>query len=85
MQALSEIGIIGFAVLISFFGYLLLKIINLFRNNNGLYPENALLIGIFVNLWPLIPTGSFFNNWLSMLYFIPVSYYLFEKKYKKRI
>ena len=32
-------------------------------------------------MWPIIPTGNFFNNWLSMLYFIPISYYLFEKKY----
>ena len=84
MQVLSEIGLIGFIIFISFFGYLLFKIINLCINNKVLYPENALLIGIFVNLWPIIPTGSFFNNWLSMLYFIPISYYLFEKKYKKR-
>ena len=50
-------------------------------NKNPLNPQNALLIGIFINLWPIIPTGNFFNNWLSMLYFIPISYYLFENKY----
>ena len=51
------------------------------RKKNTLNPKNALLIAVFINLWPLIPTGNFFNNWLSMLYFIPISYYLFEKKY----
>ena len=54
------------------------------KNQNKFYPESALLIGIFVNLWPIIPSGNFFNNWLSMAYFIPISYYLYEKKYKTK-
>ena len=57
-----------------------LSLIN--KSKKKYYPESALLIGIFINLWPIIPTGNFFNNWLSMVYLIPISYYLFEKKYK---
>ena len=34
---------------------------------------------IFVNIWPLIPSGNFFNNWLSMFYFYPIGFYLYFK------
>ncbi len=82
MQLLSELGIIGFLFIFALFIYIFYKIITLMiRNKNPLNPKNALLIALFINLWPIIPTGNFFNNWLSMLYFIPISYYLFEKKY----
>ena len=36
-----------------------------------------ILTSIFINLWPLIPSGNFFNNWLSMIYFYPVGFYLY--------
>ena len=69
----------------SLFIFLIFQIFSMILNNkNKLSPESALLIGIFVNLWPIIPTGNFFNNWLSMAYFIPISYYLFEIKYKTK-
>ena len=42
-----------------------------------------LLAGMFFMTWPLIPTGSFFNNWLSIMYLLPISYYLNEKKILK--
>ena len=87
LQLLSETGLIGFFFIFSLFAYLLLQIFSMMKNNNKFYPESALLIGIFVNLWPIIPTGNFFNNWVSMAYFIPISYYLYEIKYntKKKI
>ena len=84
MQILAETGLIGLLFLLSLLIYLLTKIINMIKNNNVFIPENTLLIGIFVNIWPIIPTGNFFNNWLSMLYFIPISFYLFEYYLKKR-
>ena len=84
LQLLAETGLIGFLFILSLFVYLLLNIFYMIKNNDKFYPESALLIGIFVNLWPIIPTGNFFNNWLSMAYFIPISYYLFEIKYKTK-
>ena len=83
LQLLSETGLIGFLFIFSLFIFLIFQIFSMILNNkNKLSPESALLIGIFVNLWPIIPTGNFFNNWLSMAYFIPISYYLYEVKYK---
>ena len=33
------------------------------------------LISIFTNFWPLMPTGNFFNNYLSILYYLPIALY----------
>ena len=79
MQLLSN-QVIGFLFIFVLFIYIFYKIISLMiRNKKSTKSKNALLIALFINLWPIIPTGNFFNNWLSMLYFIPISYYLFEK------
>tara|TARA_A100001011_G_scaffold114127_1_gene120785 strand:- start:7921 stop:9207 length:1287 start_codon:yes stop_codon:yes gene_type:complete len=80
LQLLAETGIIGFSFIFCFFIYLTYKILNLIKNNDKKYIYNSLMIGIFINLWPIIPTGNFFNNWLSMVYFIPISFYLYEIK-----
>ncbi len=81
-QLLSEAGIIGFLFIFAIFIHIFYRVVSLIiRNKNPINPQNALLIALFINLWPIIPTGNFFNNWLSMLYFIPISYYLFENKY----
>ena len=81
IQLLAETGIIGFLTIVFLFLTIFLKIIKkILKNSNSLKPEDCLLIAIFINLWPLIPTGNFFNNWLSMLYFLPVALYLFETK-----
>ena len=78
IQLLSESGLIGFMFVFILFFYFLKKILILLRKKEKSYiPESALLIGIFINLWPIIPTGSFFNNWISIIYYIPISYYIY--------
>ena len=39
-----------------------------------------LLSSLFMNLWPFIPTGNFFNNWLSVMYFFPIGFILYNKE-----
>ncbi len=79
-QLLSETGIIGFLGVFCLFLIVLYKIVKFLNlNEQKIYPESAILIGIFVNLWPLIPTGNFFNNWLSIIYYLPVAYYIYDK------
>ena len=82
LQLLSETGIIGFSFIFFLFIYFAFKILNLIKNNKKKYLYNPLLVGIFINLWPIVPTGNFFNNWISMIYFIPISFYLYEIKKK---
>ena len=41
-------------------------------------------LGIIINLFPLIPSGNFFNNWLSLIMFYPLGYWFFiNQKIKK--
>ena len=85
-QILTSNGIIGFLLLIIVFLYLSIeifrckkKINNEKQFNKYMVAENVILSAIFVNFWPLIPTGNFFNNWLSMSYFYPIGFYLYFK------
>ena len=86
VQILTSNGIIGFLFLIIGFLYLSVEIFRCKEKINNekqfdkyMVAENIILSAIFVNFWPLIPTGNFFNNWLSMSYFYPIGFYLYFK------
>ena len=36
----------------------------------------CLIVGFITTLLPFIPNGNFFNNWISMIIFYPVGFYL---------
>ena len=36
--------------------------------------EISFYLAVFITLLPLIPSGNFFNNWLSVIYFLPVGF-----------
>jgi hypothetical protein len=40
----------------------------------NLIPDHQICFyaAIYISLWPLAPTGSFFNNWLGAIYFLPL-------------
>ena len=71
IQILAETGIIGFlfliTVLIYFCKYILKHFILKFK---GKYYFNdfeiCILSGIAIYLWPIVPTGNIFNNWLNI-------------------
>ena len=45
--------------------------------------EVCLLACIIISLWPISPSGSFFNNWMSIVYYFPVGLLLWQRsKYK---
>ncbi len=82
-EILSALGLIGFTLFISFFFYLIYRIINSFYLTNNLIILSA---GIFfiLQLIPLLPTGSFFTSFGSTIFFINVSlifYYLKKFNY----
>ena len=41
-------------------------------------------LGIIINLFPFIPSGNFFNNWLSLIMFYPLGYWLFINQENKK-
>ena len=36
----------------------------------------CLIFGFITTLLPFVPNGNFFNNWVSMIIFYPVGFYL---------
>lgn len=86
VQILAENGIFGFIALIIPFIYITfivwkILILHLFKNKKiRSYSALMILTGIFLNLWPIISSGNFFNNWLSILIYFPVGFYQYFNK-----
>jgi O-antigen ligase len=84
-QILSETGLVGFVFLITILVYLfkrffyLIKIKKTKRLNLDKYNYSIILnILFFCFLFPFIPTGNFFSNWLSVAYYMPVGFFLYS-------
>ncbi len=92
VQLLAETGTIGFLILLNAFCYVLylalrqLKSI-IFRQKRPLTDyQVCLLAALLITVWPLTTNGSFFNNWLMIVYSLPLGFYLqtiYSKKNKK--
>lgn len=88
LQFLSELGIFGYVFLLFFFLYLFSSIArNLFKNlylkkniNLSLFYSS---LGLSIFLFPLLPSGSFFNNWISIIFYFNLSTFLYNKMYLK--
>ena len=94
IQLLAEIGIIGFLFLFSALAYVIYTALRqlksiIFRQTKPLTDyQVCLLAGILITVWPLSTNGNFFNNWLMIVYSLPVGFYLqsiYSKKLKKKI
>ena len=78
VQLLTETGIIGFAFGFIIFLIIFISIIKHFfyklLKNRIIYNDFqlCLLSAIMISIWPFVPTGGFFNNWLNIIYFFPV-------------
>ena len=83
IQTLSELGIIGFLFVFSFFLYLFFigikqLIFILSSNKISLIPFQIFLYPmiLFVYWWPIIPHMSFYNNWNNVLIMLPLGFFL---------
>ena len=86
IQLLAETGLIGFIFIFSVFIYLFLQIVKNFFFKSFKDSEICILIGFFVVLWPLTTNGNFFNNWINLISFYPLGFFLYlqNKKEKER-
>ena len=88
VQLLSETGLIGFAFGLILFFYFAIKMINhlkgaLFKKHYLFNDFQICLLGaIFITIWPFAPSGNFFNNWISIIYYFPVGFFLWSVKNK---
>lgn len=84
IQILAETGIIGFSFLLIalfyFCKYLYHHFILKFKNNYYFSDfEICVLSGIAIYLWPFVPTGNVFTNWLSIAMFINIPFFIWSR------
>ena len=88
-QMLAELGLFGFISI-----FLIFIIISIFFIKNLYFQiikkkqlisdeTICLLACCFINLFPLLPSGNFFNNWLSIVIYYPIGFLIFIIKEKK--
>ena len=84
MQLLSETGLIG--IFFYLFGsiFVIISLSKLYKKNMDLknkYNFYIASIAIIVNFFPLVPSGNFFNNWISIIsyYYIGIYIYSYRK------
>ena len=84
IQFLSELGILGYIFLLVAFLFLLITVFSIFlkyiRANKLKNKEKFLffsLIGLLLSIFPFFPSGNFFNNWLSVIFFFNMACLVF--------
>ena len=89
-QLAAETGIFGllFILLLCF------KVIKVVLEHGILYIRKqkyllsdfqvCLIACLIVTLWPIIPTQNFFNNWINVIYYLPIGFLLFSIHEKRK-
>ena len=91
IQLLAEGGLILFMFVSIIFLVLLYVIIKhlflKFYLKKDLFNDYQLCLisAILISLWPIIPTGGFFNSWLNTIYFFPIGFLLNSFYSKKNL
>ena len=85
IQILSETGLFGFLFIISIFFtfiFYLIKHLILKINSKVLFTdfEICILSGIAIYLWPIVPTGNVFNNWLNIIMILNLPFLIWSRK-----
>ena len=86
IQILSETGIIGFLFLLLALSYFCIYVLkHLILKIRGNYYFNdfeiCILSGIAIYLWPVIPTGNAFSNWLSIIMILNFPFLIWSRKF----
>tara|TARA_B110000971_G_scaffold133786_1_gene136941 strand:- start:678 stop:1931 length:1254 start_codon:yes stop_codon:yes gene_type:complete len=77
LQLLSETGFLPFFMFISIFFYFIIKLFQILIKKIDVKNYNlSLYISFIITLFPLAPSGNMFNNWMNVMYFLPVAIYL---------
>jgi O-antigen ligase len=91
IQLLAETGIVGFLFLFSALSYVVFISLRqfksiIFKQKRPLTDYQVCLLAVvLITVWPLTPNGNFFNNWLMVVYSLPIGFYLQSIYSKKAI
>jgi len=89
LQLFTETGIIGAIPVITLFFFIIYIFFRqiysrLVKKQNYISDFQAFLyIALFITIWPLVPTGNFFNNYISIIHYLPIGFLIFS--YDKNI
>jgi hypothetical protein len=83
-QILAELGLLGMGFFLFFLFNLYLAIfkkIYYIYSKKKTYSKNVLilLLGLLINFFPFMPTGGFFNSWLTTICLLPVAFLFYLK------
>jgi O-antigen ligase len=89
LEYAAELGGIGLVFLIIQFFYVsrififkFVKTILSNKKNHLDISQSIILGGVFLQLFPLVPSGSFFNNWMMIIFHLSIGFYLSTLKLK---
>ena len=82
IQILSELGILGLILYMLAFTYVLyffirLMLMKISKKITSITDyQICLMISFALTLWPFYPSMNIFNNWINILYFLPLGFYM---------
>jgi O-antigen ligase len=88
LQFLSELGILGFLLFSTIFIYSLFQLSIILKKSlsqklNDLNKCSSLvLFCVITSMFPIFPSGNYFNNWMLIISYLPIGFYLFLIKKK---
>lgn len=86
IQILTELGLIGlifYSIAAIFITSVLFRVSKIKKKTKEHLALQAIILGIIINLFPLIPGGNFFNNWISIILYYNIGIFIYS--YKKCI
>ena len=88
VQISSETGLIGLTLYIYIICFLIFKLVKSLNINTSLENKSSLIIisiGMLVILFPFLPSGNFFNNWISIInyYLLGIYFYSYNKVFNR--
>ena len=88
IQLLTETGVIGFffimVALIYFCKHIFKHLLMKLKTKKYFTDfEICVLSGILIYLWPFIPTGNIFNNWLNIISILNLPFLIWSRKFFK--
>ena len=90
LQLLTETGLVGFGFVIIIFltivFYCFKHFFMKFFQKKIFFSDIqlCLMVSIIISLWPLVPSGNFFGNWLAIIYYFPVGFLIFFLRKKTK-
>ena len=83
LENLSELGLLGVLFIVVKLLYVAIKLTKNFylsfikkKVNKKYFAKTIILTGILLQLFPFVPSGSYFNNWMMIIFHLSIGFYL---------